>query len=271
MSDDYLEDIYKIQIPDNFKNIYSLDGYCSVVTGGGSGLGEAIALGLATFGSNIILLDKNEQGLLRVQKRIINEIGRECDIYPLDITNWEQINEVSKLISTKNKKIDVLVNSAGMNIRKGVLELTPEEFQKVIQVDLVGTFLCCKAFGEIMVGNKGGSIINIASINAHIALEKNSAYGAAKGGVVQLTKVLAAEWSKYNIRVNALSPAHHKTPLVAQLVKDKEWYNSLIEKIPMGRFAESYEIIGPAVFLASKASSFTTGVSMLTDGGWTMM
>jgi NAD(P)-dependent dehydrogenase (short-subunit alcohol dehydrogenase family) len=271
LSDISLDEINKIELPENLTNLYSLEGYCSIVTGGGSGLGEAIALGLATFGSNIILLDKNKQGLQRVQKRIIEEIGSKCEIYPLDITSWEQINETSKIIRNKHKKVDVLVNSAGMNIRKEVLDLTPQEFQQVIQVDLVGTFLCCKAFGEIMVGNKEGSIINIASINAHIALEKNSAYGAAKGGVVQLTKVLAAEWSKHNVRVNALSPAHHKTPLVTQLVNDKQWYDSLIKKIPMGRFAEAYEIIGPAVFLASKASSFTTGVSMLTDGGWTIL
>ncbi|PKM88404.1 MAG: 2-deoxy-D-gluconate 3-dehydrogenase [Firmicutes bacterium HGW-Firmicutes-12] len=249
-------------------NIFSLDNYVSVITGGASGLGEAIAIGLASFGSHIVLLDMNTDGLNRVKKRI-EALDRKCEVFVVDVTNWELITEARERTKEIFGYVDVLVNCAGMNIRKPVLEMQPAEFRKIVDIDLTGTFLCSKAFGEMMVERKSGSIINLASINAHIAMEKQAGYASSKGGIVQLTKVLALEWAKYNVRINALSPAHHKTPLVTELVKDAAWYNDLVSRIPLGRFGEAYEIIGPAVFLASKASSFMTGISLLTDGGWT--
>jgi NAD(P)-dependent dehydrogenase (short-subunit alcohol dehydrogenase family) len=257
-----------VEIPVDIKSIFSLEGYVSVVTGGASGLGEAISIGLASFGSNIALCDINSSGLQRVKNRI-EGLGVKCETYVVNVTDWEKILDVRKKIKEQYKKVDVLVNSAGINIRKPVLELQPEEFRKILDINLIGTFLCCKAFGELMVERKSGSIINLASINAHIAMEKQAGYASSKGGVLQLTKVLALEWVKYNVRVNALSPAHHKTPLVTELIKDNEWYQDLVSRIPLGRFAEAYEIIGPAIFLASRASSFVTGTSLLTDGGWT--
>jgi len=267
---DLLEEIREVNIPEDLANLFSLNGYTSVVTGGASGLGEAIALGLAVFGSNVILLDINYENLERVRKRVEN-IGRQCTAMTLDVTSWESVSRAADMVRDLCGAPDVLVNSAGMNIRKPALELSPKAFIKVVNVDLTGTFLCCKAFGALMAARGQGSVINLSSINAHVALEKNSAYGAAKGGVVQLTRVLALEWARYNVRVNALSPAHHKTPLVEQMAKDPDWYANLIRMIPQGRFAQAHEIIGPTIFLASRASSFTTGTSMLTDGGWTMV
>lgn len=268
MKGNLLKEIKNIQIPADISKIFSLQNHVSVVTGGGSGLGEAIAVGFAHYGSNIALLDMNEEGMKRVKSRI-EELGVEVQDYKVDVTDWDAILAARSNILDQFNKVDVLVNCAGMNIRKPVLELEPHEFRKVVNVDLTGTFLCCKAFGECMVERNSGSIINLASINAHIAMEKQAGYASSKGGIVQLTKVLALEWAKKGVRINALSPAHHKTPLVEELVKDQAWYNELKAHIPMDRFAEAYEIIGPAVFLASKASSFMTGISLLTDGGWT--
>jgi NAD(P)-dependent dehydrogenase (short-subunit alcohol dehydrogenase family) len=268
MSHITVERLTDIPIPTDIGGIFRLDGTVSLVTGAGSGLGEAIALGLAHFGSEVILCDMNAAGLSRVKQRIEN-LGTRCDTYTMDVTSWERIQECRHAIRGQQGKVDVLVNCAGMNIRKPVLELQPEEFRKVTDVNLFGTFLCCKAFGEMMVERRSGSIINMASINAHIAMEKQAGYASSKGGIVQLTKVLALEWARHNVRVNALSPAHHKTPLVVELVKDPAWYEDLVGRIPLGRFAEAHEIVGPAVFLASKASSFMTGISLLTDGGWT--
>lgn len=265
-----MQEIKDIKVPDNIQDLFNMTGCLSIVTGGASGLGEAIALGLAAYGSDILLMDMNEEGLARVCNRIQN-LGRQCKTFILDVTDWDNVLSVKNRVKESYGAPDVLVNSAGMNIRKPVLELAPVEFKKVVDVDLTGTFMCCKAFGQLMVEKGRGSIINLASINAHVALERNSAYAAAKGGVVQLTRVLALEWAPYNVRVNALSPAHHKTPLVEQLAKDSQWYDSLIAMIPQGRFAEAYEIIGPMLFLASKASAFTTGISLLSDGGWTMV
>lgn len=268
MNEQEIEKLREIPIPDGIRGIFHLGGYVSVVTGGASGLGEAIAVGMAHFGSDLILCDMNPAGLERVKARI-EALGVRCDVYVADVTSWERIGECQEQIRGKQGRVDVLVNCAGMNIRKPVLELQPEEFRKVTDVNLYGTFLCCKAFGAMMVERGSGSIINMASINAHIAMEKQAGYASSKGGIVQLTKVLALEWAKRNVRVNALSPAHHKTPLVVELVKDPAWYQDLVGRIPLGRFAEAYEIVGPAVFLASKASSFMTGISLLTDGGWT--
>ena len=267
MEENLREAVNHIQVPTDLKERYSIEGKVAVITGGASGLGEAIAIGFAQFGAKVVLLDKNEAGLQRVTQ-LMEETGKPCSCFPLDVTDPVAVEQVAKQVIDQYGRVDILVNSAGMNIRKPALELEPEEFQKIIQVDLIGSFYSCKYFGAYMVQQKKGSVINVASINAHVALKGNVAYGCAKGGVVQLTKILAAEWAQSGVRVNAISPAHHKTPLVTQLVSDPKWYEALVGCIPMGRFAEAYEIIGPALYLASDASSFTTGISLLTDGGW---
>jgi len=268
MNEELLKEIKTVNVPKDIDGIFSLENYVSVITGGASGLGEAIAVGMASFGSDVVLFDMSTEGLERVKKRI-ESLGVICSCYKVDVTDWNEILEARDDVIKNFDRVDVLVNSAGINIRKPVLELKPEEFRKVVDVDLTGTFLCCKAFGEIMTRQNSGSIINMASINAHIAMERQAGYASSKGAIVQLTKVLALEWAKHNVRINALSPAHHKTPLVEQMVRDQDWYQDMVSRIPLGRFGEGFEIIGPAIFLASKASSFMTGTSLLTDGGWT--
>ncbi len=267
MGESLREEVNHIQVPKNLSELYSIAGKVAVITGGASGLGEAIAMGFAQFGATIVLLDRNEAGLQRVCSAILEQ-GKPCSFIPVDVTDASAVQKAADAVIKQHGRVDILVNSAGMNIRKPALELEPEEFQKIIQVDLIGSFYSCKYFGKYMVEQKKGSIINVASINAHVALKGNVAYGCAKGGVVQLSKILASEWAESGVRVNALSPAHHKTPLVTQLVSDPKWYEALVSCIPMGRFGEAYEIIGPALYLASDASSFTTGISLLTDGGW---
>jgi NAD(P)-dependent dehydrogenase (short-subunit alcohol dehydrogenase family) len=254
----------QIYIPENIGEIFNLTNYNSIITGGASGLGEAIALGFANFGSDIVLCDMNVDGLARVKKRV-ETFNVKCQTYKVDVTKWDDVVKIQK----KLDRFDVLVNCAGVNIRKAALDLNTEEYKKIINVNQVGTFNCCKAFGSVMVENKSGSIINMSSINGHIGMKKQVGYASSKGAVIQLTKVLALEWAKFNVRVNALSPAHHKTPLIKEIMEDRGWYNDIVSKIPLGRFADPFEIVGPAVFLASKASSFITGSSLLTDGGFT--
>ncbi len=268
MSKNILDEIKIVEIPENIAEIFSLKGRTSVITGGASGLGEAIALGLAGFGSDIMLLDMNVHGLERVKKRI-DKLGVECNTYQVDVTDIQSMTNARDKIVKNTSEINILINSAGMNIRKPILELEVDEYRKVIDVNLTGTFISCKVFGEIMVNQGKGSIINLASIHGHIAMERQGGYASSKGGIIQLTKVLALEWAKHNVRVNALSPAHHKTPLVEEMVKNDVWYHEIVSRIPLDRFGEAYEIIGPIIFLASDASSFTTGIPLLTDGGWT--
>lgn len=255
-------------VPDDLEKIFRLDGYTSVVTGGSSGLGEAIAIGLGKFGSDVILLARNKEKLERVKKRL--ELMKvKCDTYSVDVASWDSIVKVRDEIMEKHKKVDVLVNSAGIINRKFVFDLTVEEFKKVLETNITGTFVCCKAFGEMMVKQNSGSIINMSSIQGHVVSPRQSAYASSKGAIIQLTKVLAVEWAQYGVRVNAISPGYHKTPIASQILSNEAWYKSVVSSVPLGRYAEAHEVIGAAIFLASKASSFMTGSVIITDGGLT--
>ena len=244
-------------------NKFTLKNKTCLITGGASGLGFEIAKGFVESGAEVILVDINQESLVRA-KTELGDAGHRCRTFLADITNWEEVHSIKSELA----HLDVLVNSAGINIRKTISDLSSEEFQRVVSVNLLGTFHCCKALGQMMTDKRRGSIINMASIHSHATMPKQSAYASTKGGVLQLTKVLALEYAAFGVRVNALSPGFHLTPLVKELTDDKSWYESITAKIPMGRFAEAEEIIGPAVFLASDASTYVTGTSLVSDGGF---
>lgn len=247
---------------------FMLTGKKAVVTGGARGIGESIAIAFAEMGADVAVLD-----ILEAQKTVqkVRDLGRESFSLRLDLNNEERVKEAFQEIEKRFKTIDIVFNNAGIVICKDALEMSFKEWQKVLNTDLSTMFLVAKEAAKIMINNnKGGSIINTASMSAHIVNypQGQCAYNAAKAGVVHLTKSLAVEWAKYNIRVNAISPGYILTPMTPGDASD-EWINTWLSRTPMERFGKPEELQGAVVYLASDAASFTTGTDIIIDGGFT--
>lgn len=248
--------------------LFDLTGRVAVITGAASGIPKAMAFGFAAAGAHVVVADLDEKGMDAVVSSL-SEQGRRVIAVPTNVSNEEHAARLAAEAIRVFGKIDVLVNAAGFRVRKPVLETSRQEFEQVLEVNLTATFLCSKHVGKVMVEQKRGSIINIASIHGHVAGSSNAEYAAAKGGVVLLTKGMAIEWAPFNVRVNALCPGVTRTPGTRTAWENPERLAEIVAKTPMKRIAEPEEMVGPAIFLASDASSFVTGSSLIVDGGWT--
>jgi NAD(P)-dependent dehydrogenase (short-subunit alcohol dehydrogenase family) len=253
-----------------YPDLFNLRGKTALITGGASGIGNAITKGLAKFGCDVAIVDLNSKSRKRITREI-ELIGRGCTFYEADVTNFESINEAVKNTIADLGKIDILINSAGCNIRKPALEYSEEQWDRIIDTNLKGVFFATQAVGKTMTRRGMGKIINIASVMGLVGSPPYQTvvpYCASKGGVVQLTKSFALEWAKYNVHVNAIAPGPVKTPLTKAFIENKKVYHAILLMIPLKRFAKPEDLIGSAVFLASKASDYVTGHILYVDGGW---
>ncbi len=245
----------------------SLKGKAGIVTGASRGLGKGIAIGLAQAGADLAITSRELKKIEKVDEEI-KSWGRKVLPLQIDVARKEDIDRMVEKTLEKFGKIDFLFNSAGRITRVPPEDFSEEDWDEEIKVNLKGTFLCCQAVGRVMIKQKRGKIINISSIASFIGGKNISAYVASKGGVSQLTKSLASDWAKYNIRVNAIGPGYFTTDLTESLRKDPKRFSAINARIPLGRWGEPEDLAGIAVFLASDASDYITGQTIFVDGGW---
>ena len=248
---------------------YNLKNKTAVVSGAGKGLGKACAIALAEAGANLIIISRTKKDLDNVSKTIKN-FKSKCKSYVCDITDYEQI----KSIINKQKKIDILVNNAGNNIPEHFTKVKTKNMEHLVKINTIATFNLAQLCSLKMIKTKnrkkiGGAVINMSSQMGHVGGPIRSVYNMNKWGLEGLTKGMAIDLAKYNIRVNTVCPTFVVTPMTKKFLKNKKFKKETLNNIPLGRFAELSEIASSVVFLASDAASMITGTSLLVDGGWT--
>jgi NAD(P)-dependent dehydrogenase (short-subunit alcohol dehydrogenase family) len=248
----------------DYRSMFDLSGKTALVVGAGSGIGAASAEGLAAFGARVFCADLDAEAAESTVREVRNG-GGEGEALALDIRDAKSVREVVGRIEAP----DVLVSTPSINVRKPLLEITDEEFDRVVELNLKGTFRLIRDFGRGMAERGSGSIIAFSSIRAQVVEPGQGVYAATKAGTVQMFRALAAELGPRGVRVNTVAPGIVETPLTAQIKQSPDWYDSYAAKSILGRWAQPHEMVGAVVYLASDASSYVTGSFMLVDGGWT--
>ncbi|RNB91710.1 glucose 1-dehydrogenase [Brevibacillus fluminis] len=247
-------------------NRFNLTGKTAIVTGAGKGIGRALAVGLAEAGAQVAVVARTASDLDTLVAEIEQKGGKALPI-AADLTEQGASEHIVEETLRELGGLHILINNAGMNIRTKALEVTEEEWDRVTDLDLKGTFFMAQAAGKVMCEQRYGRIVNIASVGGLVALRTGVAYGASKGGVIHMTKVLALEWSKFNVTVNAIAPWYFRTALTEKLLNDPAYYNEIISRTPAERVGELEDLIGPAIFLSSDAAAYVSGQTLAVDGG----
>ncbi len=250
--------------------LFDLTGQVALVTGASRGFGRSIAGALAEAGADLVLTSRHLKDVEAVAADL-SPTGRKVLPLQADVTRSDDVEEAVRRAVESLGKIDILINNAGINIRKPALDLTETDWDQTMDTNLKGCFRVAKAVGRHMVVRQTGCIVNIASMLASITIPERAAYAASKGGLVQLTRTLAVEWAPHNVRVNAICPGPFLTDLNKVILKDPEKVKFFMDRMPMKRFGKPEELHGAVIFLASEASSFITGTTLYIDGGWTAL
>ncbi len=247
---------------------FRLDERVAVVCGAASGIGAAVARGFGATGAHVICLDINGDAATEVAESIC-DAGGNAGSSVLDIRDSAAVGSALGRVAEQHDRVDVVVSTPGVNVRKTVLDYAPEELDRVLDVNIKGTFHVLQAAGRIMARQRSGSIIAYSSIRSVVVEPGQGVYAATKAGIVQLVRALAAELGPVGVRVNAIAPGVVDTPLTEPIKSNAAWYGAYADRNALGRWARVDEMAGPAVFLASDAASYVTGTVLFVDGGWT--
>lgn len=248
---------------------FRMDSQVAIVTGGGKGLGAAMAAGLASAGANLMLLGRDIAAAELVAKEIASEYGVDAIAYAVDVTDLKGMQGAVEAAKARWGRIDILINSAGINIRGPITDLTGEQFDQVIRTNVHGSWNACRSVLPVMKENKYGRIINMASTLGVVGLANRTPYATSKGAVVQLTRALALEVAHFGVTCNAICPGPFLTEMNVPIADTEEAKKYIVGAVAVERWGNLEEIQGAAIYLASPASSFTTGSLLYVDGGWT--
>lgn len=249
------------------KNLFDVSGKVVLITGAGSGLGEGYAQAFGESGAMVICAGRNKDRLEHTVRQI-TENGGAARAYTVDVTDLDSIKALVAAVTADHGRIDVLVNNAGYENIQPFMEVTPQVYDDIMNVNMKGVFFVAQEVAKVMKEHGGGKIINIGSLGSYIGLAESSVYCSTKGGVIQLTKTMAIELGPFNIQVNCLAPGYFITPMTQPFYDDpkhREWIES---RIPLHQWGTTLDLAGPALFLASAASDYVTGETIKVDGGW---
>jgi len=249
--------------------LFDLTGKTAIITGGSKGLGLAMAAGLASAGASVVLVNRNAEEGQQAAEQLAADYGTQAISFAADVTDTAQTETMAKAAFDAFGRIDILINSAGINIRGAIDEVSPEDFKKVMDVNVTGTWLCCRAVTPYMKQARSGKIINLASTLGIVGLANRTPYTASKGAVVNMTRALALELAPFAINVNAVCPGPFLTEMNIPIADSPEAKNFIVGATALERWGELAEIQGVALFLASDAANYMVGSIVTVDGGWT--
>lgn len=252
--------------------LFTLSGRTAIVTGGNRSIGRTLALALAEAGADVVIAAAHQIDAAEKVAEEIQRKGRSSLALKVDISSKDEVHEMVSRVMNQFGKIDILINNAAINIFKSAMEFSLDDWNRVLSVDLTGVFLCCQAVGKVMIEQRKGKIVNMASVGGMCGTYRKAvAYDSSKAGVINLTRSLAVEWGKHNIHVNAIAPGLIESDLTRERLGDQSFSKYFLERIPLGRIGQAEDLVGLVLFLSSEASNWITGQTIVIDGGQTLL